>query len=98
MEDINGSWVRFEPLWKWSGCIGIRLERWASAFYAQKGLDVDGWPEAFREIVGSCLRGFGSFRWVGDSIAICSCGILYGVYRDCYILPYSPFIVSTISL
>jgi len=41
----------------WSGCSGIGLERWASAFYAQKGLDVDGWPEAFREIVGELPEG-----------------------------------------
>jgi hypothetical protein len=46
----------------WSGCSGIGLERWASAFYAQKGLDPDGWPAAFREIVGECLRGSGSFE------------------------------------
>jgi len=36
----------------WSGCNGTVLERWASAFYAQKGLGPDKWPEAFREIVG----------------------------------------------
>jgi len=41
----------------WSGCSGIGLERWASAFYAQKGLDADGWPEAFREIVGELPEG-----------------------------------------
>ena len=41
----------------WSGCSGIGLERWASAFYAQKELDADGWPEAFREIVGELPEG-----------------------------------------
>jgi seryl-tRNA synthetase len=41
----------------WSGCSGIGLERWASAFYAQKGLDADGWPDAFREIVGELPKG-----------------------------------------
>ncbi|MCL7412391.1 MAG: serine--tRNA ligase [ANME-2 cluster archaeon] len=41
----------------WSGCSGIGLERWASAFYAQKGLDPDKWPEAFREIVGELPEG-----------------------------------------
>jgi seryl-tRNA synthetase len=35
----------------WSGCNGIGFGHWASAFYAQRGLDPDGWPEAFREIV-----------------------------------------------
>ena len=43
--------------WLWSGCSGIGLERWASAFYAQKGLDADGWPDAFREIVGELPEG-----------------------------------------
>ena len=28
-----------------------------SAFYAQKGLDADGWPDAFREIVGKLHEG-----------------------------------------
>ncbi|MCI4322583.1 MAG: serine--tRNA ligase [Thermoplasmata archaeon] len=32
----------------WSGCTGIGLERWMVAFLAQKGLDVDGWPDGFR--------------------------------------------------
>ncbi len=41
----------------WSGCSGIGLERWASAFYAQKGLDPAGWPAAFREIVGELPEG-----------------------------------------
>jgi len=44
-------------MWEWSGCIGIGLERWVSAFYAQKGLDADGWPDAFREIVGELHEG-----------------------------------------
>jgi seryl-tRNA synthetase len=33
----------------WSGCSGIGLERWLTAFLAQKGLDPDGWPLAFRQ-------------------------------------------------
>jgi len=41
----------------WSGCSGIGLECWASAFYAQKGLDLDKWPEAFRKIVGELPEG-----------------------------------------
>ena len=32
----------------WSGCSGIGLERWLTAFLAQKGLDPDGWPAGFR--------------------------------------------------
>lgn len=41
----------------WSGCSGIGLERWASAFYAQKGLDPELWPEAFGKIVGKLPEG-----------------------------------------
>ncbi|MHC1624434.1 MAG: serine--tRNA ligase, partial [Methermicoccaceae archaeon] len=32
----------------WSGCSGVGLERWASAFFAQKGLDIENWPEAIQ--------------------------------------------------
>jgi len=40
-----------------SGCSGIGLEHWVSAFYAKEGLDADGWPAAFREIVGELPEG-----------------------------------------
>lgn len=33
----------------WSGCSGIGLERWTTAFLAQKGLDPDKWPSGFRK-------------------------------------------------
>jgi seryl-tRNA synthetase len=36
----------------WSGCSGIGLERWLSAFLAQKGLDPKDWPSGFRDRVG----------------------------------------------
>ncbi len=36
----------------WSGCSGIGLERWLTAFLAQKGLDPTDWPSKFREYVG----------------------------------------------
>jgi seryl-tRNA synthetase len=36
----------------WSGCSGIGLERWLTAFLAQKGLDPEGWPEGFRRYAG----------------------------------------------
>ncbi len=36
----------------WSGCSGIGLERWMTAFLAQKGLDPDGWPSRFRQLAG----------------------------------------------
>ena len=33
----------------WSGCSGIGLQRWTTAFLAQKGLNPDKWPEGFRK-------------------------------------------------
>jgi seryl-tRNA synthetase len=33
----------------WSGCSGIGLERWTTAFLAQKGLNPDQWPKGFRK-------------------------------------------------
>lgn len=41
----------------WSGCSGVGLERWASAFFAQKGLDPENWPEEFRKRVGEMPEG-----------------------------------------
>ena len=41
-----------------SGCSGIGLERWTAVFLAQKGLDVEGWPEAFRKVLSELPRGF----------------------------------------
>lgn len=36
----------------WSGCSGIGLERWTTAFLAQKGLDPEKWPDAFNKYLG----------------------------------------------
>ncbi|MGD1099214.1 MAG: serine--tRNA ligase [Thermoplasmata archaeon] len=36
----------------WSGCTGIGLERWLTAFLAQKGLDPSGWPAGFQRYAG----------------------------------------------
>lgn len=44
-----------EPLW--SGCSGVGLERWTSAFLSQKGLDMENWPEAFRKRFGEMPKG-----------------------------------------
>ena len=41
----------------WSGCSGVGLERWASAFLSQKGLDPANWPEAFRRYFGEMPKG-----------------------------------------
>lgn len=40
----------------WSGCTGIGLERWLTAFLAQRGLDPAGWPEGFRKYAGELPR------------------------------------------
>lgn len=36
----------------WSGCSGIGLERWTAAFLAQKGFDMNNWPERVAALVG----------------------------------------------
>jgi len=41
----------------WSGCTGIGLERWLTAFLAQKGLDAAGWPDGFRRYAGDLPTG-----------------------------------------
>ncbi|OPY51629.1 MAG: Type-2 serine--tRNA ligase [Methanosaeta sp. PtaU1.Bin060] len=41
----------------WSGCSGVGLERWASAFLSQKGLEMDNWPEEFRKLFGEMPKG-----------------------------------------
>jgi len=41
-----------------SGCTGIGIERWATAFLAQKGLDPENWPEKFKEYFGEMPEGF----------------------------------------
>ncbi|MGZ4863220.1 MAG: serine--tRNA ligase [Halobacteriota archaeon] len=41
----------------WSGCSGIGLERWAAAFFAQKGLDIEFWPPKFAKLIGKLPEG-----------------------------------------
>lgn len=41
----------------WSGCSGIGLERWTTAFLAQKGIDPDKWPEGFRKYLDKLPKG-----------------------------------------
>jgi seryl-tRNA synthetase len=41
----------------WSGCSGVGLERWTSAFLAQKGLDPENWPAEFRKRFGTMPEG-----------------------------------------
>ena len=41
----------------WSGCSGIGLERWTTAFLAQKGLDPDKWPAGFKKYLKELPKG-----------------------------------------
>jgi seryl-tRNA synthetase len=41
----------------WSGCSGIGLERWVSAFLAQKGIDPEKWPEGFKKYLNKLPDG-----------------------------------------
>ena len=41
----------------WSGCSGIGLERWTTAFLAQKGINPDKWPEGFRKYLDKLPEG-----------------------------------------
>ena len=41
----------------WSGCSGIGLERWTTAFLAQKGLDPNKWPERFKKYLDKIPEG-----------------------------------------
>ncbi len=41
----------------YSGCSGIGLERWAVAFLAQNGLNMDNWPEPFKDYFGEMPEG-----------------------------------------
>jgi seryl-tRNA synthetase len=41
----------------WSGCSGIGLERWTTAFLAQKSLDPDKWPDGFRKYLKKIPEG-----------------------------------------
>ncbi len=41
----------------WSGCSGIGLERWTTAFLAQKGLNPKDWPEGFLKYLDTLPEG-----------------------------------------
>jgi seryl-tRNA synthetase len=41
----------------YSGCTGIGLERWLATFLAQKGMDPEQWPKAFRKKIGEIPDG-----------------------------------------
>jgi len=41
----------------WSGCSGIGLERWTTAFLAQKGIDHKNWPDGFKKYLDKIPEG-----------------------------------------
>ena len=41
----------------WSGCSGIGLERWTTAFLAQKGIDPKNWPDGFKKYLKDIPKG-----------------------------------------
>jgi len=41
----------------WSGCSGIGLERWTTAFLAQKGIDPKNWPDGFKKYLKEIPKG-----------------------------------------
>ncbi len=41
----------------WSGCSGIGLERWTTAFLAQKGINPDNWPKGFKKYLNKLPDG-----------------------------------------
>ena len=70
-----------------SGCSGIGGERWASAFYAQEGVE-----PGYVALGVQGERGWAALENIvtlkrGGEIAIRRCDILYRVYRDYYQLP-----------
>ena len=42
----------------YSGCTGVGLERWLASFIAQKGMDPENWPAAFRKRLGELPEEF----------------------------------------
>ena len=52
----------------WSGCSGIGLERWASAFYAQKGWTLINGLRLSGRLLGNCLKGSGFCDGWGRSL------------------------------
>ncbi len=42
----------------WSGCTGIGLERWTTAFLSQHTIDPENWPEGFRKYLPELPEGY----------------------------------------
>ncbi len=54
---VNAFNIKAQKSELWSGCSGIGLERWTTAFLAQKGLDPNKWPEGFRKYLDKLPKG-----------------------------------------
>ena len=54
---VNAFNIKAQKSELWSGCSGIGLERWATAFLAQKGINPDKWPEKFRKYLDKLPEG-----------------------------------------
>ncbi len=54
---INAFNIKAQKSELWSGCSGIGLERWATAFLAQKGLDPKNWPSGFKGYLPKVPKG-----------------------------------------
>ena len=46
----------------WSGCSGVGLERWASVFLSQHGLNEENWSKEFKKYCGKIPKGIKFFR------------------------------------
>ena len=54
---INAFTIKAQKSEIWSGCSGIGLERWTTAFLAQKGIDPDHWPKEFKRYLPKLPQG-----------------------------------------
>ena len=54
---INSFNIKAQKSKLWSGCSGIGLERWTTAFLAQKGLDPANWPKVFKKYLEKIPKG-----------------------------------------
>ena len=54
---VNAFNIKSQKSDLWSGCSGIGLERWATAFLSQKGIDPEKWPKGFRKYLDKLPSG-----------------------------------------
>ncbi|MBU0497221.1 MAG: serine--tRNA ligase, partial [Candidatus Thermoplasmatota archaeon] len=54
---VNAFNIKAQKSVLWSGCSGIGLERWTTAFLAQKGINPKDWPEGFKKYLAILPKG-----------------------------------------